>query len=157
ERIATSVYTVPTDAPESDGTLAWESTTLVLVELEADGTVGLGWTYAAAAAGKVVDDLLVPVVAGADAFDVGAANLAMRRALRNAGYPGLGAMAVSAVDVALWDLKAKLLGVPLASLLGAVHDEVPVYGSGGFCSYSDEQLASQLGGWVEEGIPRVKM
>src|SRR5262245_44619142 len=81
----------------------------------------------------------------------------MRGKLRKAGYPGIGATAVSAGDVALWDLKAKLLGVSLVTLLGAIHDEVPVYGSGGFCSYSNEQLARQLAGWVDEGIPRVKM
>jgi L-alanine-DL-glutamate epimerase-like enolase superfamily enzyme len=152
-----SVFTVPTDAHESDGTLEWDETTLVLVEVEAGGETGIGWTYGAAAAAKVVEDQLAAVVWGTSAFDVRGAQLAMRRTLRNAGYPGIGAAAVSAVDVALWDLKAKLLGVPLVTLLGAVHDEVPIYGSGGFCSYSDEQLARQLAGWIDEGIPRVKM
>ena len=60
----------------------------------------------------------------------------MTRAVRNLGRPGVAAMAISAVDVALWDLKARLLELPLARLLGAVHDAVPVYGSGGFTSYS---------------------
>jgi L-alanine-DL-glutamate epimerase-like enolase superfamily enzyme len=152
-----STFTVPTDAHESDGTLEWDETTLVLVEAEAAGETGLGWTYSSAAAAKVVEDELVGVVGGTSALDVRGAQLGMRRKLRNAGYPGIGAAAVSAVDVALWDLKAKLLGIPLVTLLGAIHDEVPVYGSGGFCSYSDEQLARQLAGWVEEGIPRVKM
>src|SRR4029079_7074747 len=94
---------------------------------------------------------------GLDALATGAAHTAMRIRLRNAGQPGLGAMALSAVDVALWDLKARLVDLPLAALLGRARDEVPVYGSGGFCSYSDGQLAAQLGGWVAEGIPRVKM
>ncbi len=157
ERLAASAYTVPTDAPESDGTMAWDATTLVLVEAEAEGVVGLGWTYTAAAAAALVEGLLAAEVSGGSALDVRGASLALRRALRNAGYPGLGAMAVSAVDVALWDLKARLLDLPLASLLGRVHEEVPVYGSGGFCSYGDERLAEQLGGWVADGIPRVKM
>jgi len=152
-----SVFTVPTDAHESDGTLEWDETTLVLVEVEAGGETGIGWTYGAAAAARVVEDELAAVVSGISALDVRGAQLAMRRRLRNAGYPGIGAAAVSAVDVALWDLKAKLLGVPLVSLLGAAHDSVPVYGSGGFCSYSDARLAQQLAGWVEAGIPRVKM
>jgi L-alanine-DL-glutamate epimerase-like enolase superfamily enzyme len=157
EALAVSAFTIPTDAPESDGTLEWDQTTLVVVEAEAGGEVGLGWTYAPAAAGQLVDELLWPAVAGTGALDVGRAHLAMRVALRNAGVPGLGAMAVSAVDVALWDLKAKLVGLPLASLLGAVHEQVPVYGSGGFCSYDDERLADQLAAWVADGIPRVKM
>lgn len=157
ERVEARAFCVPTDAPESDGTLEWDSTTLVLVEVSAGDETGLGWTYTSAAAGQLVNETLGPLVAGRGALDVGGATRAMRVALRNVGYPGLGAMAASAVDVALWDLKAKLLGLPLASLLGSVHDAVPVYGSGGFCSYSDERLAEQLAGWVENGIPRVKM
>ncbi len=66
-------------------------------------------------------------------------------------------MAISAADCALWDLKARLLNLPLVTLLGQVYASAPVYGSGGFTSYSDQQLAAQLGGWVEQGIPRVKM
>jgi L-alanine-DL-glutamate epimerase-like enolase superfamily enzyme len=157
EALAVSAFTIPTDAPESDGTLEWDKTTVVLVEAEAGGETGIGWTYAPAAAGQLVGELLWPAVAGTSAFDVGRAHLAMRVALRNAGGTGLGAMAVSAVDVALWDLKAKLIGLPLASLLGAVHEQVPVYGSGGFCSYDDARLADQLAAWVADGIPRVKM
>ena len=152
-----SAYTIPAESRESDGTFEWDATTLVLVELEAEGQHGLGWTYGAAAAARLAEDLLAPVVVSRSALEIGAAHGAMRAALRNVGEPGVGATALSAVDVALWDLKAKLLGVPLVSLLGAAHDSVPVYGSGGFCSYSLERLHEQLSGWVEEGIPRVKM
>ena len=90
-------------------------------------------------------------------MDVEACYLAMMDAVRNAGRQGVAATAMSAMDVALWDLKARLLGVSLVDLFGAVRDAAPVYGSGGFCSYSDAELQAQLGGWVEEGIPRVKM
>jgi L-alanine-DL-glutamate epimerase-like enolase superfamily enzyme len=157
ERISALAYTIPTDRPESDGTLAWDSTTIVVVEATAADLTGLGWTYAPAAAARLVDDLLAPIVQRQEALDVGAAYAAMQSALRNAGYPGLGALATSAVDVALWDLKARLLDLSLASLLGRRRESVPVYGSGGFCSYSDGELAEQLGGWISEGIPRVKM
>jgi L-alanine-DL-glutamate epimerase-like enolase superfamily enzyme len=157
ERIDASAFTVPTDRPESDGTFSWSSTTLVLVEARAGGVTGLGWTYGAAAIARLVDDLLAPVVSGRSALDVAGATAAMHAVLRNAGDLGLGAMAVSAVDVALWDLEARLLELPLAALLGRVHDEVPVYGSGGFCNYTDAELEAQLAGWVAEGIPRVKM
>jgi L-alanine-DL-glutamate epimerase-like enolase superfamily enzyme len=155
--LRTSVFTVPTEGHESDGTLEWDETTLVLVEADAGDETGIGWTYGAAAAAQVVVDQLAAVVCGSSALDVRGLQLAMRRRLRNAGYPGIGATAVSAVDVALWDLKAKLLDLPLVTLLGAVRESVPVYGSGGFCSYTDEQLARQLAGWVDQGIPRVKM
>jgi L-alanine-DL-glutamate epimerase-like enolase superfamily enzyme len=79
-------------------------------------------------------------------------------AVRNIGRPGVASAAIAAVDIAVWDLKAKLLDLSLADLLGRCHDEVPVYGSGGFTSYTDEQLLDQLCRWVHEArIPRVKM
>jgi L-alanine-DL-glutamate epimerase-like enolase superfamily enzyme len=82
---------------------------------------------------------------------------AMVSRIRNLGRAGIAAMAVSAVDVALWDLKARLLNVPLITLLGAVRSSVSIYGSGGFTSYSTRQLQTQLAGWVEQGITSVKM
>jgi len=158
DSVDVAVYTVPTDAPEADGTFAWDATTLVLVSVRAGGALGIGWTYGAAACAAVVRDQLAPLVEGHDALDVPAAWSAMARALRNVGRPGAAGMALSAVDCALWDLKARLLGLPLHKLLGAVHHDVPVYGSGGFTTYDDRQLASQLADWVhDQHIPRVKI
>jgi L-alanine-DL-glutamate epimerase-like enolase superfamily enzyme len=157
ERLDVSVYTVPTDFPESDGTAEWDSTTLVLVEAHAGDETGLGYTYGAAATGALIRQTLAPVVEGRDAFAVTATWEALGRASRNLGRPGLASMAIAAVDSALWDLKARLLGLPLATLLDAARDSVPVYGSGGFTSYPDELLADQLGGFAAQGIPRVKM
>ena len=157
DRIDVSVYKVPTDSPESDGTYEWDSTTMVLVEAVAGGKTGLGYTYADTATARLVRDLLAGVVKGRDAMAVPGAHAAMVAAIRNLGRPGIASMAISAVDTALWDLKARLLDLPLVTLLGAVHDAAPVYGSGGFTSYSDRQLRGQLSGWVEAGIPRVKM
>jgi L-alanine-DL-glutamate epimerase-like enolase superfamily enzyme len=156
--IETAVYVIPTDAPEADGTLAWSETTMVLVTARAGGEQGIGWTYAATAAAAVVADVLAGTVLGRSAFDVTGANEAMARAVRNIGRPGVAAMAISAVDVALWDLKARLLGLPAADLLGRVRQHVPAYGSGGFTSYDERQTREQLSGWVErEQIPRVKI
>jgi L-alanine-DL-glutamate epimerase-like enolase superfamily enzyme len=155
--VEVSVFEVPTDQPESDGTLEWSSTTLVLTEVAAGGKLGLGYTYGPAAAAGVVTEQLTPRVVGQDAMSPRAAWDRMVAALRNAGRPGIGSLAVSAVDAALWDLKARLLELPLATLLGAVRPAVPVYGSGGFTSYSDERLREQLEGWVEAGIGAVKM
>jgi L-alanine-DL-glutamate epimerase-like enolase superfamily enzyme len=155
--LTTAAYTVPTDAPESDGTFEWDSTTIVVVHAAAGGVTGLGYTYGPAALTGVIDGLLARVVAGADPLAPQAAYAEMHAALRNAGQPGMGALALSAVDVALHDLRARTLGVPLSKAVGAFGADVPVYGSGGFTSYSLERLAEQLGGWVAEGIPRVKM
>jgi L-alanine-DL-glutamate epimerase-like enolase superfamily enzyme len=158
ESVEVRVYTVPTDLPEADGTLAWSSTTMVLVELHAGGVSGTGWTYGPPACAHIIADQLAPVVLGASPLDVGAVFEDMVRMVRNAGRPGAVGYAISAVDVALWDLKARLLGMALHRLLGAVHDRVPVYGSGGFTTYSPSQLREQLTGWaIGQRIPRVKI
>ncbi|UNO38849.1 enolase C-terminal domain-like protein [Streptomyces sp. MST-110588] len=158
ESLSVCVCTVPTDAPGGDATLTWDSTTMVLVQARSAGVCGLGWTYGAAAGAGVVSDLLAPVVTGRDAWDVPGANEAMSRAVRNAGRPGLVAGAISAVDIALWDLKARLLDLPLVRLLGAARAEVPVYGSGGLTTYGARHTERQLRGWTEDqGFGRVKI
>lgn len=157
ERITVSAYTVPTDLPEADGSYAWNSTTLVLVEATAGGITGLGYTYADPATATLIHDTLADIVRGRNAFDVPGAWAAMAYSIRNLGRPGIASMAISGVDVALWDLKAKLLDLPLCRLLGQAREAVPVYGSGGFTSYSIAQLQQQLGDWAKQGIPRVKM
>jgi len=157
ERIVVSAYRVPTDFPEADGTLAWDSTTLVLVEATAGEVTGLGYSYADLATADLIRTTLAEIVIGQDALAVPTCWARMVHTIRNLGRPGISAMAVSAVDNALWDLKARLLDLPLVTLLGAARERVPIYGSGGFTSYSDAQLREQLGGWVAEGIPRVKM
>ncbi len=156
-KIEVGAYKIPTDSPEADGTYAWDHTTMVTVHAHAGGKVGFGYTYAAAAAGRLIEGSLAPVVQGSDALAVPAAWSAMVHAVRNVGRPGVASMAISAVDSALWDLKAKLLNLPLVTLLGAARDAVPVYGSGGFTSYTNGRLRDQLAGWAAQGIPRVKM
>ena len=155
--VAGSACTVPTDAPEGDGTLTWSCTTLVLVEARSGGCVGTGWTYAPAAAVRIIEDLLAPVVTGTDALAPAANQARMSRAVRNAGRPGLVAMAVSAVDIALWDLCARLHGLPLSRLWGGPVTDVEVYGSGGFTTYDDGQLRRQLSAWTDLSLPRVKI
>ena len=157
DRLEVSAYTIPTDAPESDGTLQWDSTTIVVVEAAGGDQLGIGYTYADPAAATLVDSKLRDAVAGADAMSPPAAWMRMQETIRNVGRPGVGSMAVSAVDIALWDLKAKLLGRPLADALPRFHASVPIYGSGGFTSYGEERLQDQLAGWVDQGIPRVKI
>jgi L-alanine-DL-glutamate epimerase-like enolase superfamily enzyme len=158
EKIEARVYTVPTDFPEADGTAEWDSTTIVVVHVWGGGMMGIGYSYADPSVLALIEGKLAPVISGADAMSPRSAWRAMQRAVRNLGREGLAATAISAIDVALWDLKAVLLGQPLASLLGRVRDEVPIYGSGGFTSYDNRRLAEQLAGWVEkDGCRWVKM
>jgi L-alanine-DL-glutamate epimerase-like enolase superfamily enzyme len=157
QRVAVEAFRIPTDAPEADGTLEWDATTIVVVHVTAGDRTGVGYTYSDLAAARLIDHLLGDVVRGADAADIEACYDAMIRAVRNVGRQGLAATAISAVDAALWDLKARLLDVPLVSLLGAARPAVPVYGSGGFTSYSIDRLTEQLASWAADGLPAVKM
>jgi L-alanine-DL-glutamate epimerase-like enolase superfamily enzyme len=150
-------YTVPTDAPEADGTLSWTSTTLVVVHVHAAGEWGVGYTYADVSTAKLIESKLANVVQGADAMSPQAAWAQMVGQIRNLGRPGICSMAIAAVDTALWDLKARILELPLCRLLGMARESVPVYGSGGFTSYDTAHLQKQLTGWVQMGIPRVKL
>jgi L-alanine-DL-glutamate epimerase-like enolase superfamily enzyme len=158
ERVVASAFRIPTDAPEADGTLSWDHTTLVVAEVSAAGATGLGYTYAGTQSARLIVDVLAELVVGADPFAIPRAWDKMFAAVRNLGVRGVCANAISAVDAALWDLKARLFDQPLVRLLGASRDAVPIYGSGGFTSYSGEQLTEQFSGWIADaGCRWVKM
>jgi L-alanine-DL-glutamate epimerase-like enolase superfamily enzyme len=155
--VTVEAYEIPTDQPEGDGTLTWDSTVMIVVRVTGAGHEGIGWTYAGRAVKTVVDEKLAAVVIGGDVVSVPAQHEHMVRACRNLGRPGLAACAISAVDIALWDLKARCLGVALSDLWGRARVDVPIYGSGGFTTYDDATTAAQLESWVTAGIPRVKI
>jgi len=157
EHVEVSTYRIPTDKPESDGTFAWNATTLILVQIDAAGVQGIGYSYADEATALLIQRTFVPLLCGQDALATAARWADMVGAIRNLGRPGIASMAISAADVALWDLKARILGVSLANLLGGARRKIAVYGSGGFTSYTDEQLQEQLGQWAAAGMRRVKM
>jgi L-alanine-DL-glutamate epimerase-like enolase superfamily enzyme len=158
QSVRVRAFRIPTDAPESDGTLEWDSTTLVLVEAEAGGHRGIGYSYADTAAAALVRDKLAPRIEGRDALQTAARHLEMTGTVRNLGRDGIAALAISAVDNALWDLKGRLLDQPLTHLLGgAAREGIAAYGSGGFTSYTVERLQKQLGDWSRAGLQRVKM
>ncbi|PTM86950.1 enolase C-terminal domain-like protein [Mycoplana dimorpha] len=158
DRLECAVYRIPTDMPEGDGTFEWNATTMVVVNVYAGGSAGNGYTYTDASAAHLITGALQDLVVGSDAFDVEQIGCRMWRAVRNCGRSGIAACAISAVDLALWDLKARLLDTPLCRLLGQVRESVPVYGSGGFTTYSDDLLCRQLSRWVnDDGCRFVKM
>ncbi len=158
QKIDVSVYRIPTDGPEADGTIHWDSTTMVLVEVQSDaGQTGLGFSYASAAAATVIRDMLAPRVIDNPVDNLSEAWGNMVKSVRNIGRPGVASTAISAVDIALWDLKARTYDLPLFRLLSTHRNEVPIYGSGGFTTYTLQRLAEQVGGWAAQGIPRVKI
>lgn len=155
--VSASVYRFPTSEPEADGTLQWDATTAVVAEARAGEVSGLGWTYSTAGAADVIADHLAGAVTGLDTTDIPRCFDAMRRACRNLGTKGLVMQAISAVDIALWDLAARTLAVPVAALLGRARDRVPVYGSGGFTSMTDDELREQVAGWTAAGCVAMKI
>jgi L-alanine-DL-glutamate epimerase-like enolase superfamily enzyme len=158
DSVRAQAFEIPTDKPEADGTISWNSTTLVLVEVSGGGRTGLGYTYSSASTAELICGKLASAIEGCDVFNPPAAWLSMQQAVRNLGREGLAATAISGVDAALYDLKARVLDLPLLTLLGGYRDMIPIYGSGGFTSYSDQELQNQLSGWVEnEGCRLVKM
>jgi L-alanine-DL-glutamate epimerase-like enolase superfamily enzyme len=157
DRLEVSAYRIPTDFPESDGTLEWDSTTMVVVELGSGKAKGIGYTYTHEACETLIRKTLFPIVRGRDVEMTRKIWDDMNAAVRNVGRGGIPSAGISAVDIALWDLKARLLKSSVLTLLGAAREEILVYGSGGFTSYSKEQLKKQLGDWTHEGIKMVKM
>ena len=152
-----NAFTIPTETPESDGTAEWASTTLVLVRLRAQGSSGLGYSYAHECCAPFIRKTLFPILRGKGIFDVALLWREMNIAARNFGRNGIPSSAIAAVDAALWDLKARVVGISAVKLMGAVRENIPVYGSGGFTSYSEDQLCRQLEGWAAEDISMVKM
>jgi L-alanine-DL-glutamate epimerase-like enolase superfamily enzyme len=157
EEVEVLAYDIPTAVRESDATSEWKSIGLVVVEVSAAGKKGLGYAYTDPGAARLVNAVLAEAVLGIHPFDLAAVHGAMVRAVRNHGRGGMAGMAISAIDVACWDLKAKLLEVPLSKLLGMVRHKIPAYGSGGFTSMNERELSNQLSGWVEKGFRAVKM
>ncbi|MGW0002849.1 enolase C-terminal domain-like protein [Nocardia grenadensis] len=157
ESVEVGVYRFPTPGPESDGTLTWDATTAVTVELGAGEVRGLGWSYTGPAAAAVITHELAPILRGRHPFDIPGIRADLRRACRNTGTAAVVAHALSAVDIALWDLKARVLDVPLSALFGAIRTATPVYGSGGFTDLSDTALADQITGWLAAGCRNIKI
>jgi len=157
EDITVHAYTIPTDGAECDGTLCWDSTTLLVVEPKSGGVTGLGYGYGDPAAADLLRRRLVPLVTGLPAADHGVAFDRCVQAVRNIGRSGIAMAAISALDTALWDLKARLLDVPLSALPGRARDAVPGYGSGGFTNLSHDRLARQLEGFLALGCTAVKI
>jgi L-alanine-DL-glutamate epimerase-like enolase superfamily enzyme len=156
--LSAQAYRIPTDLPEADGTLAWDATTLVVVEVNAGGQTGMGYTYSDASIVHLIANTLSACVLQQNAWDTGLLWLRMQQKVRNLGRAGLAATAISAIDCALWDLKARLLDIPLVRLIGARREGVPIYGSGGFTTYNETQLREQLAGWVnDDGCRWVKI
>ena len=130
----------------------------LFVHLSTDeGVEGLGIGQAAPGARQVIESALKDLLLDQDPFCIEKLWSDMFRRVRGYGRKGVAFCALSAVDIGLWDLKAKALGLPLYRLLGPYTDTVPIYGSGGWTNFTTEELVAEMVAYVDQGINRVKM
>lgn len=158
KNLSTTLIEIPMERPIGDATATWSSGGGCFVELETDsGVKGLGFSAVSSAVREVIERTLKRVVLDRDPLDTEGIWRDMFWAVRGTGRKGVAFCAISAVDIALWDLKARALGLPLFKLLGACRDRVPVYGSGGWTTLSERELLTEMASYIERGIPRIKM
>ena len=152
-----AAYCIPTQQPESDGTLVWNTTTIIVVHIGSGETCGIGYTYGDESLVSLLMRKCKPILTGKNTDSIHSLLNSLHTTMRNLGSSGMTAMAIAAVDNALWDLRARLYDTPLVRLLGMAKARIASYGSGGFTSYTDEQLHRQLSVWAQSGFKFVKM
>jgi L-alanine-DL-glutamate epimerase-like enolase superfamily enzyme len=165
ESVSACVARVPLDRPVTFSTRRVTAREYCLVRIRAsDGTEGLGYCYAVNSAGRLlavaVTDLLAPRLIGQDSHRVEGLWREMYQDALLLGRTGGVMRALSALDIALWDLNARSAGLPLYRYLGAVSlDRVPAYASGGYYlpGKTIEDLAREMADHVAEGFKAVKM
>ncbi|MDR3231581.1 MAG: mandelate racemase/muconate lactonizing enzyme family protein [Synergistaceae bacterium] len=149
--------TTPLDAPVSDSSFTIRNSGMVVVRVTTDsGLSGYGTTFSVALA-EYMHKTLKPVVMGKDPICVEDIWNDMRGAVRSAGRKGLALLAISTLDIALWDLRGKILGLPIYKLLGGSKRFIPVYASGGWLSYSMEQTLEEARKNVADGYSVIKI
>ena len=133
---------------------------MCLVEVETDtGHIGHGVTYLAdgSVVAQAVNGVLAPAVTGMSALATERVWSAMWWGMTPSAQTGYGANAISAVDLALWDIKGKVLGLPIWQLLGAAYDRVPVYATLGLPSLAPEEVVHMAKGLVARGFKAIKI
>ena len=159
-KVQVHLVSTPVTAGFADATRQVETIGFTIVRLTTDqGLEGFGITYhevGGEAAKALIERNMAPRLMGRDPFETEVIWSEMAGYMRGIGRKGLMFCALSAVDIALWDLKGKIVGLPLYKLLGGAERRIPVYASGGWTSYSDEQLVAEITGMIKQGYRMVK-
>ena len=158
--IKVHLVSAPITAGFSDATRKVETIGFTIVRVTTDqGLEGIGVTYhevGGEATKVLIEKNFAPRLIGADPLATEVIWRDFTQYLRGIGRKGLMFCALSAIDIALWDLKGKIFGLPLYRLLGGNKSEVPVYASGGWTSYADDELVEEITGMVRDGYQMVK-
>jgi L-alanine-DL-glutamate epimerase-like enolase superfamily enzyme len=159
--IRVHLVSAPVEGGFADATRKVESLGFVIVRvITAGGQEGVGITYhevGGEATAELIRRNIAPRLTGRDPLATEVIWQELFHYLRGVGRKGLTYCALSAVDIALWDLKGKILGLPVYKLLGGNRTHVPVYASGGWTSYSDDELVAEASGMVARGFTALKL
>jgi D-arabinonate dehydratase len=158
--VKTTVVSIPHLGGFQDATIRHptQGMSQCFVQIRTDeGLEGLGVGGGAMSAKVLIESSLKPLLIGQDPLAIEKLWDDMFWQVRGVGRKGIAFCAISAVDTALWDLKAKFFNVPLYKLLGAYTDTVPIYGSGGWTHFNLDELLAEQTGYVEQGMKSVKM
>lgn len=158
-RVAATPLSVPV-VMEAAGIVKKTSLSVCLVEIEdRAGRVGHGFTAITEEeiVAAAVNEVAAHNLAGDDALAHERIWEKLYWLLSPRGQTGYASHAIAAIDVALWDLKGKVLGQPVWRLLGGARAKVPVYTTFGFGAYARDELAAAARWWVDRGHKRLKM
>lgn len=159
----TRVQATPLHLPVSVGISGRTKTTslsICIVDVETDtGLVGTGMTAITEeeVIGSIVNDIAAHTLVGMDPLRHEQIWERLYWLLTPRGQSGYASHAISAIDLALWDIKGQALGEPCWRLLGGARSEVPVYATFGFAFFDRDELAAAAKSWVERGFKRLKM
>ena len=159
--VTTTMLHYPHVKPIQDATIPTLQATMggrtgLWVHLKTDeGVEGLGVGTGLTAEREVIERNLKDLLIGADPFNIEKLWHDMFWRVRGYGRKGIAFCAISAVDIGLWDLKAKALQLPLFKLLGPYQETVPIYGSGGWTHFTEKELIEEVCGYVDRGWPRI--
>jgi L-alanine-DL-glutamate epimerase-like enolase superfamily enzyme len=161
DKVDVFLVSTAVDSSLADSTRKIESVGYVIVRLSTDdGLTGLGITYDEVG-GEAIRQLIVkelaPLIIGKNPFETEVIWEKISQYVRGVGRKGLTFCALSAVDIALWDLKGKMAGMPVYKLLGGNKSKIPVYACGGWTSYNQNELVKEMQSMVANGYTMVKM
>jgi L-alanine-DL-glutamate epimerase-like enolase superfamily enzyme len=161
ESIASRIMALPADEPLADGPTVSGTRDFVVVRITTkDGIEGIGATFFGGPltpALKAAVDNLGALIVGDDPLRVEAIADKLRAAASSCGPGGIFTLALSAIDIALWDIKGKALNQPVAALLGGHRTRVPTYASGALMRhFSLDQCAKSAELLVKRGFTQMK-
>ena len=155
------LVSLPVGSGFADSTRTVGTVGFTIVRITTDqGLDGIGMTYhevGGSAVRRLILDDIAPKITGRDPLETEVIWTELFHYLRGVGRKGLAFGAISAVDTALWDLKGKILGLPLYRLLGSDRSRIPVYTSGGWTSFNDEELLAEVAQMLSEGYSAIKI